>query len=206
MELKKPTPEEKLFAVIQGEPHASLRPRSPAASLALVRRQLTALIGPLELPRINRLLSLVVVGLGVLCLLAPLVMQPQLERFVNQANAQSTPFVIAKPLQGVKPLADYSQLLQEQDPFRLAGAAGGERSPASPATQAPSTPQFQDALADLKLVGISWSSDPTVMIEELSTRETRFLRPGQTVGPFTIKEILPDRVILRAGGQELELF
>ncbi len=205
MELNKPTPEEKLFAVIQGEAHAPLRPRPQALTLALVRRRLTALVGPLELPRINRMLSMVVVVLGVSCLIAPLVTQPQLERFVGQANAQNAPFIIGKPLQGVKPLADYSDWMQAKDPFHV-GAAATAGQPSSSPEPPLRPPQFQDALANLKLVGISWGGDRTAMIEELSTHETHVLRPGQIVGPFTVKEILQDRVILHAGTQDMELF
>ncbi len=206
MESKKPTPEEKLFAVIQGAAHAPLRPRAQALSVALVRRQLTAFIGPLELPRINQLLAVVVAVLGVSCLVAPLLMQPSLVRLMNQANAKSVPFVIAEPLKGIKPLADYTHVLREKDPFRVEGPTSSIVQPLAGVAPPPRQPQFQDALANLKLVGISWGNDRTAMIEELNTHETRFLRPGQSVGPFTIKEILQDRVILRAGEQDLELF
>ena len=205
MEIKKPTPEEKLFAVIQGAPHAPLRPRAQALSLALARRSLAAFIGPLELPRINRLLAVVVAVLGAACLLAPLIMQPQVERVMNRASTQSVPFVIAKPLEGVKPLADYSELMREKDPFQV-GSATPAGQPTASTNPQPRPQQFQDALADLKLVGISWGDDPTVMIEELSTHETHFLKTGQSVGPFTVKEILQDRVMLRAGEQDVELF
>lgn len=203
MDTKKPTPEETLFAVIQGKPHAPLRARAPALSVALVRRQLTAFIGPLELPRINRLLAAAAALLGVSCLVTPLLTQPSLDRLMNQANAESVPFVIAAPLEGMKPLADYSQVLREKDPFRVGETpAAGE-----PSVEPPPRPsQLQDALADLKLVGISWGDDPTVMIEEHSTRQTHFLKTGHTIGPFTVHEILRDRVTLRADGQDLELF
>ena len=203
MDTKKPTPEETLFAVIQGKPHAPLRARAPALSVALVRRQLAAFIGPLELPRVNRLLAVVVAVLGISCLIAPLLTQPSLDRLMNQANAQSVPFVIAEPLEGMKPLADYSQALREKDPFRVEGTpAAGEPSVESP----PRPSQLQSALTDLKLVGISWGDEPTVMIEEQSTHQTHFLKTGHTIGPFTVHEILRDRVMLRAGGQDMELF
>ena len=44
------------------------------------------------------------------------------------------------------------------------------------------------------------------MVEQLSTHQTHVLKPGDSVGAATVKDVLPDRVIFRVGEEEVELF
>ena len=203
----KPTPEEKLFAVIQGAAHPPLRSRAQAVSLAGFGSQLRTLIGPLDLPRVNQGLTGLLVLVAVWCLINPLLMRPRLDRLLEQAKLRATPFAIAPPLQGLRPFEDYTQLMQQKDPFRVGELAVVTQGPLPDETPpVPAQPDYQGALAKLKLVGIAWGPEPTVMIEETATQQTHFLKPGSSIGPFTVKEILPTRVILRVGEQDFELF
>jgi hypothetical protein len=59
--------------------------------------------------------------------------------------------------------------------------------------------------ADLKLVGISWSQDPDVMVENTKSNKTFFLKRGDTVNGLTISDILRDKIILNYKGDEVEL-
>ena len=204
---QKPTPEEKLFAVIQGAQHPPLRSRAQALSLAGMGARMSSLIGPLDLPRVNQLLMGVIGVLGLMCVVNPLLMQPQLDRLMEGAHLRATPFTITPPLQGFKSSQEYVDLIRDKNPFRVEEpVVARQASPTETAPVSPPQPDFQSALSNLKLVGISWGPDPTVMIEETETKQTHFLKPGSTVGPFTIKEILPNRVILRAGDKDYELF
>ena len=201
MATQKPTPEEKLFAVIQGAKHPPLRAGAQAMSLSSLGARLAVLIGPVDLPRINQTLTVIAATLGLLCVMSPLLMQPRVARIVSRA--QSTPGISVNgtPLEGLRPLEQYLQSMAQQDPFRV-----GETPRAAIAPEdATSTGRDPRALiAGLKLVGISWGQEPIAMIEQ--QQQTYFLKKGERLGDVTVKEILQDRVVLQAAGQDLELF
>ena len=56
-----------------------------------------------------------------------------------------------------------------------------------------------------KLVGVSWSDDPDVMIEDTKANKTYFLKRGGRMGEVEVKDIFEDKVILEYKGQEIEL-
>lgn len=200
MAVQKPTPEEKLFAVIQGAKQPPLRGRPQALSLATVGIRLSSLIGPLDLPRVNQWLTGLVIALGLLCLIGPFFMTPRMSRIIAQAHAPIPPFVVA-PLDGIRPLEEYLQGMITQDPFRV-----GE-TPRASAPSGDTPPAVSDPRAlvkDLQLVGISFGEKPVAMIER--QQQTYVLKVGESLGEFTVKEILKDRVILHVGNQDLELF
>ena len=62
-----------------------------------------------------------------------------------------------------------------------------------------------EAVSHLRLVGISWSSDPDAMIEDTKAVRTFFVKTGQKIGKVTIEAIFKDKVILEVLGQEVEL-
>ena len=84
-----PTPEERLFAVIQGTHHSGARAKGRTLSLAGVSSVASALIGPLDLPRVNRVLIGVVIALTALCLASPVMMRPQIGRVLRRARVGS---------------------------------------------------------------------------------------------------------------------
>jgi hypothetical protein len=63
-----------------------------------------------------------------------------------------------------------------------------------------------EATQNLRLVGISWSDDPDVMIEDTKIQRTFFLKKGQIVeNDIRLKAVFKDKVILNYGGEEIEL-
>ncbi|MBF0330548.1 MAG: hypothetical protein HQL17_01320 [Candidatus Omnitrophica bacterium] len=61
-------------------------------------------------------------------------------------------------------------------------------------------------LAKYKLVGVAWLDVPesaTVMIENTSTHETRFLREGDKIDDVTVKTIFTDRVVFSYANEEM---
>ncbi|OGX36762.1 MAG: hypothetical protein A3D87_01575 [Omnitrophica WOR_2 bacterium RIFCSPHIGHO2_02_FULL_50_17] len=68
-------------------------------------------------------------------------------------------------------------------------------------------PSLADDLAkNLRLVGIGWSDEPDVMIEDTATKKVYFLKRGDWIdGKIKINAILQDRVILSLEGREMEL-
>ncbi len=65
--------------------------------------------------------------------------------------------------------------------------------------------RLQEMVKDLSLVGISWDKEPVAMIEDKKAKKTYFLKKGQKINKFKIEDILKDRVILRFGGEKIEL-
>jgi len=198
---QKPTPEEKLFAVIQGASQASPRARVHAVSLSTLSAPLQRLLQQTDLPRINRGLTVLIIALAGWCLLNPLLLRPRIDRVLQKAAKYLAPFVIAPPLEGLKASDDYITLMRAKDPFRVGDAP---LQPQAVSTQP--TPDTQALLADFKLVGIAQGAVPRAMIEQVSQQMTHVLKAGDPIGPFTVKEVLEDRVILQIGTEELELF
>ncbi len=63
-----------------------------------------------------------------------------------------------------------------------------------------------EAVKHLVLVGISWSGDPDVMIEDTKDKRTFFLKKGQLIdNQIKVEAVFKDRVILSYGGEEVEL-
>jgi hypothetical protein len=62
-----------------------------------------------------------------------------------------------------------------------------------------------EATQNLKLVGISWSDDPDVMIEDTKTQRTFFLKKGQMIDDIKLEAVFKDKVILNYLGEEIEL-
>lgn len=201
MATSKPTPEEKLFAVIQGAAQKPLRGKPRALSLATVAARLSMLIGPVDLPRINQGLAVLIGGLALACVSNPLMMRPRVDRLLGRIEPRGAP-VIPAPLQGLKTLEAYLGTMGAQDPFRI-----GEQPLAVSPDQAATAPAHADPktlLGDAKLVGISFGENPTAMVEQ--QKQTFFLKPGDVLGQLTVKEILKDHVVFRSGDQDVELF
>ncbi len=69
-------------------------------------------------------------------------------------------------------------------------------------------PSIQDneAVKSLSVVGISWSSNPDVIIEDKSKQKTYFVKRGQMVGEnIKVEAVFKDHVVLSLDGQEFEL-
>ncbi len=62
-----------------------------------------------------------------------------------------------------------------------------------------------DATENLKLVGISWSSEPDAIIEDTKGTKTFFVKTGQKIGDVKVQAIFKDKVILSYQGEETEL-
>ena len=63
-----------------------------------------------------------------------------------------------------------------------------------------------EAVKNLSLVGISWSADPDVIIEEKVQQRTYFVKRGQMVGNnVKVEAVFKDKVVLSYDDQEFEL-
>jgi type II secretory pathway component PulC len=78
--------------------------------------------------------------------------------------------------------------------------------PAPPKTEADGSPaDIAEKISNLKLVGVIWSNNPQVMIEDVKGNRTYLLSIGEQMGEITIKKIFMDKVVLQIEGQEEEL-
>jgi hypothetical protein len=79
-------------------------------------------------------------------------------------------------------------------------AAGG-------VTDAVIAPDDEKAAFDaLVFVGIAWSEErPQVMIEDPKANKTLILAKGETFGPFTVKEITPEKAVIAGTSNEWEM-
>ncbi len=63
-----------------------------------------------------------------------------------------------------------------------------------------------EATQHLRLVGIAWSDDPDVMIEDTKSNRTYFLKKGQIMeNEIRLQAVFKDKVTLAYGGEEIEL-
>ena len=199
--MPKPTPEEKLFSVIQGAKATPLRGKGSAQSFRQQLQRILTRLGPIDLPRVNRLMVGLILILGA-ALIGQFFARPSVDRLMAGAE-EPAPFHIAPPLQGLKPLEEYLPKVLEQDPFRV-GQAAAPRETGTPPPAEASKPDPKSLISNMRLVGVSWGDTPTAMIEQ--DKQTYFLKPGHVIGSLSVKDIQKDHVILKSGDQEVELF
>ncbi|MBU1871746.1 MAG: hypothetical protein KKH80_02980, partial [Candidatus Omnitrophica bacterium] len=95
----------------------------------------------------------------------------------------------------------YIEKARMRDIFRMGLSSVVE---AGQATEVPIS-KIAEASKILKLVGISWSEDPDVIIEDTQAKRSYFLKRGQAISDFTVKAIFKDKVVLSYQGEEFEL-
>ena len=116
-------------------------------------------------------------------------------------------------LASVSPLPEYLEEINKRDIFAPAPVAKPtppkpELKPSTSISPSPPDPMqiLQQKAKGLKLVGISWGSDPVAMIEDKASQQTSFLKVGDSINGLTVKAILKDRAILSHGDAEYDLF
>ena len=107
--------------------------------------------------------------------------------------------------EAIQPLAEASYYLQKvssRDIFR----EGKIVAPVQTAPEAVNTLETAEAVQDLALVGISWSSNPDAIIENKSKQRTYFVKRGQDVGDgIKVEAIFKDHVVVTFEDREYEL-
>ncbi|MEM7817027.1 MAG: hypothetical protein QXZ20_03880, partial [Candidatus Aenigmatarchaeota archaeon] len=115
-------------------------------------------------------------------------------------DPQKTVFNISSVNFPLKNLSYYLELARERDIF-----SKGRRAIIPSFQKAPSS-AILEATQSLKLVGIAWSDDPDVMIEDTKTQRTYFLKRGQYLeNGVKVETVFKDKVILSYKGEEIEL-
>lgn len=153
---------------------------------------------------INRVLTVVAVCLlayAVFDAIASAMALHHPPNFVYRGEKSPSPAIL-----GVSPLKESAYYLQKvtaRDIFKE-GAKPAEHVQ----DKKDEKPSIQDneAVKSLSLVGISWSSDPDVIVEDKSKQKTYFVKRGQMVGEnIKVEAVFKDHVVLSLDGQEFEL-
>ncbi len=66
---------------------------------------------------------------------------------------------------------------------------------------------IEEKAKNLKLMGVSWGSNPKAMIKDESTQKVHFLKKGQTIEDtqIKVKTILKNEVIISSDGDEMKM-
>ena len=99
--------------------------------------------------------------------------------------------------------ASYLSKIRQRDIFKMGIAPVGKKDIG--ADLKPATSAIVDATAHLRLVGISWSESPDVLIEDTRALRTFFVKRGQSIDHVKIEAIFRDKVVLSYEGEEVEL-
>jgi hypothetical protein len=98
-----------------------------------------------------------------------------------------------------KAISFYIPKIEKRDIFKM-----GPRSSPEYVVEVISS-KAAEATKNLRLVGISWSDDPDVMIEDIKQAKTFFVKKGQMLGDVKVESIAKDKVILRYGEESIEM-
>jgi len=119
-------------------------------------------------------------------------------------NKESLTDKEAKALQppAIRPLSSYLESVRSRNVFAMVE----EKAPKAKGDAGKQA--LAEEIAGIKkrynLVGISWSEDPDLILEDTKAEKTFFLKRGQTVGDLKVQAIFRDKVILNFKGTELE--
>ncbi len=174
--------------------HFSFFKRSTKKKLAAPRRRI-------NIAAVNRMLALAVFCLVVYVLGDTLAAAFSMQRPPNLSLQKDK--IPAPRTENVSPLKEsayYLQKVASRDLFKEGRPVKKE------ANREVASPQENAAVSSLSLVGISWSQNPDVIIEDKSKQRTFFVKRGQTVGDgVKVEAIFKDHVVLNYEGQEFEL-
>ncbi len=162
----------------------------------------------LDIKWANRALA-VMVGMALFYLMMDLIfMRPGRRDFLSSVATSDPVFSVLKTgvEDSAKDAAFYQDAARKRNPFLAAGTveSTGAQAPA-PEDAAGAPNPLADALASLKLVGISFGEEPLAMVEDVATGRTFFLKKGQEVKGMKVQEIGKEKVVVTYEGQEGEL-
>lgn len=159
----------------------------------------------LDIKRINKLLRFCVFILAVYFVSNFTILALNLEKSATlslktKVSKQDVTVKIPAPLKNV---SYYLEIVRARDIFNpLTKAAkadeAGERGRRVDL-------KIAEAAKDLKLRGISWSSDPDAIIEDTRLNKSYFLKKGEIISGIKIEAIFKNKVVLSYEGEELEL-
>ena len=148
---------------------------------------------------INRSLAIVLVLLLGAFIYSAVLGRPSIEKTVRHFPRPPARSMKANNQEAFMTSAEYVKMSKQRDIFSREQRVAVE---GSAAVEKPDTPR---AKTDLQLVGIYFSEEPEVIIEDKVEKKTYFLKEGENIKEIKVKSIREDRVILESGGIDWEL-
>lgn len=146
----------------------------------------------------NKILLGMVVMSSVYFLSDTLVSAIGLTRSPNFAFQNDKAFVgSSEPVSKLKDEGYYLEKVTQRDIFKEFKPPKEKKEVASPETD--------QRIKNLSLVGISWSANPDALIEDKASQRTFFVKSGKMIGDVKVESIYKDKVVLSCDGQEFEL-
>lgn len=156
----------------------------------------------LDIKAINKALAVCVFFLAAyftVSFLATIMNSKKISSMDLSVNKESMPYNLPE-VASLKPVSYYLEKAKARNVFSMMTDTSAKENEAK-ALRA----RVMELAKNLKLVGISWSDDPDIIIEDTKEKQAFFLKKGQKVSEFTIKSVYKDRVILSYGQEEVEL-
>jgi type II secretory pathway component PulC len=188
----------KFFSPVVLKARFSFLKESIKRSIALWRQQ------RFDFKTFNRVLELFIAILIIYAISGFLLSLIHLKKITNsKVNIEEKPVDSAELeiASFLKAPSYYLNKVRTRDIFKMAGNKTEETVISK---QPPSSETIQ-LTKDLNLVGISWSEDPDVMIEDTKEKKTYFLKRGQAIKGLKVEAVFKDKVILSHEGEEIEL-
>lgn len=148
---------------------------------------------------INRSLAIVLVLLLGAFIYSTVLGQPSIEKTVRHFPRPPARSMKANNQEAFRSADEYVKMIKQRDIF--------SREPQATVKDAvvADKPDIPRTKTDLQLVGIYFSKEPEVIIEDKAEKKTYFLKEGGNIKGIKIKSIRQDRVILESNGTEWEL-
>jgi len=127
-------------------------------------------------------------------------------KFFSPALSEGKESEMPEARENLKPVSYYIDRVNARDIFNPFGKMKEvqEEAPVDEKKQAVNT-EIEDFKSSLTIVGIAWSEEPEVIIENAKINRTFFLKRGDTFCDATVEAIFQDRVILKYKDEEIEL-
>lgn len=233
---QKPTPEEQLLKLIEGQggqgaaPEAGKKPArksfNPFAGLGKISGMFeywkssfqkkgqsggggaaVALEAALDIKWVNRALIVMVMVTMAYLVFDLAFFKPGRKDFLSQVAVSEPVF---SPMNGLNAQAKdpsfYLDAVKRRNIFLPAGSGSPVAEEEAGVSTTGGSNIINEMLQGYKLVGISWGEEPLAMLEESATGRTYFLKKGQEFKGIKVQEIGKERVKLTFEGQEAELF
>lgn len=156
----------------------------------------------LDIKTLNNFLKLCIVALGIYFIfdLSSSILDVRKGLRLGTSYGKAPAAESAQIASLLKAASYYLEKVRERDIFSM-GAVSDSGKAGKDLSQ-----KAIEATAHLKLVGIAWSDDPDIMVEDTNAKRTFFLKKGQMIdGEIKIQAVFKDKVILNYKGEEVEL-
>jgi len=192
------TPEEQLLKLIEKGEGLKAR-KSLQITWLTFRNRLNNLKRP-DLRALNKVFLVVCILLLVYSITDFAFNRPNMKALYQQGELGKTALAEDAPeAQGHQPVLHYVEMVRRRNAFSPITLAESEEALSGDQT-------LRKMAEDLSLVGISWhQQQPLAMIEDKNANKTYFLKQGDTIKSFKIKQILKNSVILSFEDETLEL-